>query len=284
VSATVSGSVRSLWRYPVKSMLGERLESCEVSERGFAGDRAYAAVDVESGRIASAKNPRKWAKLFDCRSRLDGASGGVRIVLPNGTEILAEDPGAAGALSHALGRAVTLQTRAPARPVIEELWPDGDPGGRDVTDEVIARGSPEGTFFDYGAVHLVTTATLERLGELHPAGRFDERRFRPNLVVAVGDGQSGFVENGWVGKTLAIGDGVRLAVTDPCPRCVMATLAQEDLPADPGILRTAARHNSLFGGEGRGPDGAYPATVGVYARVIAGGQIHRGDAVRIVAG
>jgi uncharacterized protein len=130
----------------------------------------------------------------------------------------------------------------------------------------------------------VTTATLERLAELYPAGRFDERRFRPNVVVAVGDGQRGFVENGWVGKILAIGDSVRLAVTDPCPRCVMTTLAQEDLPADPGILRTAARHNSLVGGEGRGPDGAYAASVGVYARVVSGGTLRRGDIVRLIGG
>lgn len=281
MGATPSGSVRSLWRYPVKSLLGERLDSCEVSERGFAGDRVYAAVDIESGRIASAKNPRKWVKLFDCRAEFDGVSGSVRIVLPGGSEVRAEDPASAGVLSRVLGREVSLETRAPARPVLEELWLDGGPEGRDVTDETIARGSPEGTFFDYAAVHLVTTATLERLAELYPGGHFDERRFRPNLVIAVGDGQRGFVENGWIGKTLAIGDAVRLAVTDPCPRCVMATLAQEDLPVDPGILRTAARHNSLIGGEGRGPDGAYPATVGVYARVVAGGTVRRGDRVWI---
>jgi uncharacterized protein len=283
MAAAAAGSVQSLWRYPVKSMLGEELDSCDVTERGLGGDRAYALVDEEDGKVASAKNPRKWAKLFECRGQLDGASGGVRIALPGGAEILAEDPDAAAALSRVLGRAVTLETRAPARPVLEELWLDGAPDGRAVTDEIIARGSPAGTFFDYGAVHLVTTATLERLAELYPTGRFDERRFRPNLVVAVGDGQRGFIENTWVGKTLAIGDAVRLAVTDPCPRCVMATLAQEDLPADPGILRTAARHNSLVGGEGRGPEGAYPATVGVYARVVAGGTVRRGDPVRVVA-
>jgi hypothetical protein len=151
-----------------------------------------------------------------------------------------------------------------------------------VTDEPIAQGSPPGTFFDYAVVHVVTTATLARLSELYPQGRFDPRRFRPNVLVDVGSEETGFVENGWIGRTLAIGDSVRLAVTDPCPRCVMTTLAQENLPADPGILRTAARHNSMIGGEARGPEGAYPASVGVYARVVSGGTVRRGDPVRII--
>ena len=102
-------------------------------------------------------------------------------------------------------------------------------------------------------------------------------------LVSVADGQAGFVENGWIGKTLALGDSVRLRVTDPCPRCVMTTLAQEELPADAGILRTAARHNPVVGGEGRGPDGAYPASVGVYASVVAGGTVRRGDTVRLIS-
>ena len=104
----------------------------------------------------------------------------------------------------------------------------------------------------------------------------------PSLLVSAGDGESGFLENRWVGRTLAIGGAVRLAVTDPCPRCVMATLALEDLPADPAILRTAARHNRVVGGEGRGREGVYAASVGVYARVLSGGAVRRGDPVRML--
>lgn len=96
---------------------------------------------------------------------------------------------------------------------------------------------PSGTFFDLAPVHLVTTATINRLRELAPQSRFEVRRFRPNLVVESPTGASGFVENDWIGRTLAIGDEVRLNITGPCPRCVMTTLAQGDLPKDPGILR-----------------------------------------------
>jgi uncharacterized protein YcbX len=277
-----AGSVQSLWRYPVKSMLGEELEACEVTERGFRGDRAYALVDAEDGKVASTKNPRKWARLFECRARFFDEGSELRITLPDGATVSAGDPAAADLLSGVLGRKATLRTSVAGPPVIEELWLDGAPDGRAVTDETIARGSPAGTFFDYSVVHLVTTGTLTRLAELYPAGRFDVRRFRPNLVVSTADdGAAEFVENDWIGKTVAIGDSVRLAVTDPCARCVMTTLAQEDLPADPGILRTAARHNSLVGGDGRGPEGVYPASVGVYAKVLSGGVVRRGDSVRL---
>ena len=278
---TAPGSVRGLWRYPVKSMLGEELHACELTPRGFVGDRAYALVDAEDGKVASAKNPRKWAKLFECRAEFLEGSGAVRITLPDGTAISTDDPAAAERLSGLLGRTASLETSAPSAPVLEELWLDGSPDGRAVTDETFAKGSPPGTFFDYGVVHLVTTATLDRLSELYPAGRFDPRRFRPNVLVDA-DGDSGFVENAWIGKTVAIGDDVRIRVTDPCPRCVMTTLAQEDLPADPGILRTAARHNRMVGGEGRGPDGVYAASIGVYGAVARGGIVRRGDPIRVL--
>jgi uncharacterized protein YcbX len=261
-------------------MLGEEVSTCRVGERGFTGDRAYALVDND-GKVASAKNPRKWARLFECRARYDDAGGEVTITLPAGRTVHAGDAEAEAALSRLFDRDVVFQRSASKPPVLEELWLDGAPDGRDVTDETIARGSPAGTFFDYAVVHLVTTATLGRLAELYPEGRFDQRRFRPNIVVAT-NGGVGFVENDWVGKTLAVGDEVRLAVTDPCPRCVMSTLAVEDLPADPGILRTAARHNSRVGGEGRGAGGKYPASVGVYARVLAEGVVREGDPVRVV--
>ena len=107
----------------------------------------------------------------------------------------------------------------------------------------------------------------QRLRDLYPAGRFEVRRFRPNLVVSADGSERGFVENAWVGKTLRVGDEVRLKVTGACPRRVMTTLAQADLPRDTGILRTAARHNNV--------------SVGVYASVVRGGVCRRGDVVSL---
>jgi uncharacterized protein YcbX len=139
--------------------------------------------------------------------------------------------------------------------------------GLDYRDTVTEWELPAGTFFDLAVVHLLTTATIERLRALYPEGRFEVRRFRPNIVVATGSDQQGFVENDWIGRTLAIGDEVRLRITGPCPRCVMITLPQGDLPKDAGILRTAAQNNQ--------------ATVGVYADVVKGGTIRRGDDVTL---
>jgi uncharacterized protein YcbX len=272
MSPTVLGSIVSLWRYPVKSMLGEELNATEVTKRGLLGDRAYALVDSADGKVASAKNPRKWPHLFDCRAALaDIPRAGVkappvRITLPDGTTVNSEQPGLNQIFSKVLKREVKLFALPDVRTATaEEYWPDIE--GLDHRDTVTDFGLPEGTFFDCALVHLLTTATLDRLRGLYPDGRFEVRRFRPNIVVETASGNRDFVENAWIAQVLAIGDSVRLSVTGPCPRCVMTTLPQSDLPNDMGILRTAAQHNR--------------ANVGIYASVLEGGTVHRGDSVRL---
>ncbi len=265
------GSVVSLWRYPVKSMMGEELNATEVTERGLLGDRAYALIDSSDGKVASAKNPRKWPRLFDFRAtfieppRAAGKVPAVRIAFPDGATATSEEGDLHQLLSKALNRKVILGAAQRAAVTAEEYWPDIE--GLDHRDTVTDFTLPEETFFDCAMVHLLTTATLDRLRALYPRGRFEVRRFRPNIVVHMGSDETNFAENAWVGHALAIGDSVRLSITSPCGRCVMTTLAQGDLPRDPGILRTAAQHNQV--------------NVGVYAAVTRGGTIRRGDSVRI---
>jgi MOSC domain-containing protein len=267
---TAFGSVASLWRYPVKSMMGEELNATEVTERGLLGDRAYALLDSSDGKAATAKNPRKWPRLFDFRAafieppRAAAKVPPVRIALPDGATVTSDQGGVNRILSDALNRKVTLSAAGRGPVNAEEYWPDME--GLDHRDTVTDFTLPEGTFFDCAVVHLLTTATLDRLRELYPQGRFEVRRFRPNIVVQLGSGEKSFAENAWVRRTLVIGDEVRLSVTGPCARCVMTTLSQGDLPRDPGILRTAAQHNQV--------------NVGVYAAVLRGGTIRRGDPVR----
>ena len=270
-----TASVVGLWRYPVKSMMGEELNASEVTERGLLGDRQFAVVDRSTGKVGGAKNPRKWGNFFDFRaSYVEPPTSGarippVRMTLPDGTAVTSEQEDVAQVLSRAFGRDVTLEeARADERSsgaTAEEYWPDMP--GLDYRNTLTDFELPAGTFFDIAVVHVLTTATIDRLRELYPQGRFEIRRFRPNIVVSTGAEDRGFVENDWIGHKVSIGDYVRLAITEPCPRCVMITLPQGDLPKDSGILRTAAQHNQV--------------NVGVYASVVGTGTVRRGDSVTL---
>jgi uncharacterized protein YcbX len=146
----------------------------------------------------------------------------------------------------------------------EGYWPDYD--WLPARDQVFDFPLPTGTFFDCAVVHLVTTATLDRLRALSPASRFEVPRFRPNFVIEPANGSAGFIENDWVGRTLTLG-GVQLRIDRPCERCVMTTLSQGSLPKDPVVLRTLVQNNG--------------GNVGVYASVVRGGQVRRGDNVEL---
>jgi uncharacterized protein len=274
-TTTAAGTVVSIWRYPVKSMLGEELNSSYVTERGLIGDRAYALIDQETGKVASAKNPRKWGKLFDFRAAFIDTPQvaenipAVRITFPDGTQIFSSDQDCIDCnLSSVLGREVRLMRATNLeKPSYEEYWPDieGLAQREKVTDEAM----PPETFFDIAVIHILTTSTIDHLRELYPEGRFEVRRFRPNIVVesTSKEKKKDFIENLWVGKKLMIGEDIVLRVIGPCTRCVMITLPQGDLPKDLGILRTVAQYNRV--------------TAGVYATVHGGGTIRRRDLVRL---
>jgi len=272
----------SVWRYPVKSMAGEELDAVEVTERGLNGDRVYALVDAATKKVGSAKSVKRFGDLLRCRAefvsppQLDARAPAVRIMLPDGAVLQSDQPGAAAALAAAFGPQLSLASTAPEGLMLE--FAAGTLGGKhaETTELPVSGAAPPGTLFDYASVHVLTTATLRRLQEVYPEGQFAVQRFRPNLVVDCA-GESGFVENSWVGHTLSIGPELVLRVSIPCPRCVMTTLPRTDLPHDPGILRTAVQHNRLDLGE----LGDLPC-VGVYADVVKPGRIRRGDPVRLL--
>jgi uncharacterized protein YcbX len=288
------GTIAALWRFPVKSMLGEELDATEVSGSGLAGDRAYALIDATTGKVVSAKNPRLWPNMLGCRARfLEPPHMGedappVRITLPDGTSVTSDASDADTVLSGYVGREVRLARAAPADFTIDQYHPDVDgldpAGHRDAMVEArigsaffaeigLPSPVPDSSFFDLFPLSVLTTSTLERLRELAPHSRVDERRFRMNVIVAATD--SGFVENSWVDHHLAIGN-VGADVMLPDPRCVMTTLAQEDLPHDTNVLRTLARHNRIDVGD----DGLFPCA-GVYAVVTSPGTIRLGDQVTV---
>jgi uncharacterized protein YcbX len=262
------GSVASLWRYPVKSMLGEELSAAQVTDRGICGDRAYALIDPESGRVVSAKNPRQWGNLFSFRaafvegSQPSASLPAARITMPDGASFSSDEPDIDARLSALLGKPVRLTSSVPAAARAQGYWPDynwlSDP------DTIFNFALPSGTFFDGATVHVLTTGTLNLLGSIARQSRFDVARFRPNFVIQLPDAGDAFMERDWVDRTLALGDEVRLKVTRPCFRCVMTTLSQGDLPKDPDVLRTIVQQNE--------------GNVGVYAAVVQGGRVRRGDA------
>jgi uncharacterized protein YcbX len=265
------GAVVSLWRYPVKSMQGQELDAADVTRGGLLGDRSFALVDTATGKVVSAKNPRKWPTMFGFQATfttppvLGNPLPPVLVSGPDGATVTSDDAHFADVLTSALGRPVTLATSAPSEPSLEEYWPDM--AELDHQETVTDEAMPPSTFFDLATVHILTTATLSRLQQLHPPGRFEVRRFRPNIVIRPANDDADFVESSWVGRKLSIGDEVVLEITDHTPRCVMTTLAQDDLPNDSEILRTAARYNDVH--------------VGVYAEVRRGGRVQRGDTLTL---
>jgi uncharacterized protein YcbX len=287
--AEVIGRVAAIHRYPVKSMLGEELHEAWTDERGLRGDRAYAVVDVETGSVASAKHPRHWERLLACRASFvtepedEGALPHVRIELPDGSSVTSDEPRVDGVLSDALGRSVRLEASARPESSYDDHWPDIEgvsPDGHrnSITREPIAPFAPAGTFFDMTAFHVVSSASLQALARLLPETHITAARFRPNFVIETDEGASGFVENGWVGRSLQLGPSLTMKLLLPTMRCVMTTLAQEglSLPSAPEVLKALVRENLITV-----PDGKRYPCLGVYGslarKVSMGGHVQRGD-------
>lgn len=279
----------------MKSMGGERLEQAELSARGIAGDRAYALVDAETGKVVSAKSVKRFPGILHCRAEFVEPPGPAhsppaRIFLPNAPAVTTDSPDAERILSEHFKRDVTIARSAPDdftidmyHPDIEGFTPEDRRGV--VMDQKLGAaffvelGTPSpvaaGLFFDLFPISVVTNSSLNRLNQLQPQSCFDERRFRMNIVINAT--ASGFVENNWVGRVLKLGETVKLRVVIPDPRCVMTSLAQADLPHDPDILRGVARHNMIpvaTAGD--------RACVGVYAVVEAPGVVRTGDLVTLI--
>ncbi|CAG1022221.1 hypothetical protein DOJK_01530 [Patescibacteria group bacterium] len=272
--------ISTLWRYPVKSMMGEELNGTQITTAGVLGDRAFALIDTTNDKVISAKNPKKWPNFFDFHAAytapLTDGKQTVWIQLPNGEVLNSAQTDINDKLSASLGASVKLSTQAPDSAKLEQYWPEYEGENNEISNEAVAGDAPQGSFFDYAALHLITTSSMEAMQKLYPEGRFEVRRFRPNIVVDT-TGLEGFVENDWVGKTLRLGDTVRIRISDPCPRCVMPTLAQGDLPQDSGILRNAVAKNKPFVPFA----GKELPSVGVYAQVIQAGWVKRGDTITI---
>lgn len=260
------GSVTSLWRFPVKSMQGETLAEGRLGVRGLGGDRRYAVVNPETGKVLTAK---RYGELLMASARTE-PTGAVVIALPDGTELAADDPAISSALSQWLDQPCRL-AEVPAGDGAAEFEMSFD--AEQPEHDLFSWPVMAGTFLDLAAVHLLTSASLDTARRLHPGGDWDVRRFRPTVLVDVdpselgngpagGQDPAGFVEDTWVDSQVRLGQAV-LSVFLPTVRCPMPSRLQPGLPRDLGVARTLHDHHEN--------------NLGVYASVTTPGVVAVGD-------
>jgi uncharacterized protein YcbX len=261
-------------------MLGEELDQAALDTRGVVGDRAYALIDDETGKVVSIKRPKRWGRMFEFAAATH--DGAVEVRFPDGSATAIDDASMPVRLSAFFGRSVSVASTPSPNATFDEVWmrelkngidPIG-PSRIEDGEEMIDNGqwmNANGNFSNGGPIHIVTTSTTRHFGQLAPDSRFTPKRFRPNIVIET-DGD-GFVENEWTGRRLTIG-AVSMTVLVPTPRCVMTTLHQGEDPADREVLRAIAQHNTVDIGIG-----VFPC-LGVYA-ASAAGQIRVGDTVTV---
>jgi len=274
------GVVKELYRYPVKSLLGEHLNQFDASTGGVIGDRAWALIDETDGRVMSAKKFRSMLGLRAAYASPPAADSTVapRITLPGGRALFADDPAIAATLSGVFERKVALARIEPAQKPKAGIDPAtifGDVGVKRIFPELDEATMPPefklmgGTFFDSATIHVITTGTLAHMRMLTGDGAvIDARRFRPNIVIETPPEATGFVEDGWLNGHLEVGESLRVVAMQPALRCVMTTHPQEDLPRDLRVLRAAAEHHQ--------------AKVGVFAAIGYAGSVRVGDSVWLV--
>ncbi|MFN8177758.1 MAG: MOSC N-terminal beta barrel domain-containing protein [bacterium] len=249
--------VAELWRYPVKSLAGERLAAVMLAAGGVDGDRAWGILDRGDGRILTG---RREPRLLFAASRL-GPDGFPRVTLPDGRELAGLGPATDAALSAWLGKPVTLVAAAESDAARAEYFEDAT----DDTSRAIEWTMPRGRFVDGYPVLVMTTAGLRSGTAAHAAGAWDVRRFRPNVLIEL-DGED-WLEDAWLGRVLHAGSA-EIAPRRPCIRCTMVTRAQPGLAKDVDIYKAVCR---THGGH-----------AGVWSEVAQPGSLAEGDAVELV--
>ena len=274
-------SVTNIYRYPVKSMMGEALSEADLGEAGIAGDRGWAVRDEKRGGIRGGKKIPQLMTL----SAQSGAAAPL-ITAPDGDSASSSSEGINEWLSGKLNHPVTLWPLLPADQL--DHYRRGAPDTEDFEqelravfgrlpdeplpdlagfEELLEFESPPGTYFDAFPISIMSQQSLNTMNELEGESQFDVRRFRPNLLVDIPDTDHPFPEQAWIGKTLSIGS-VTLKIDMTCPRCAMTTHGFDDLPQDAQIMRKLVANSE--------------GNLGIYASVVQAGSVTAGDSVSVM--
>ena len=276
------GTIREIWRYPVKGMAGERLDAASLGDMGLAGDRTWALRDTARKEIQSCKF-RPELLLCAARAR-PGVEGQIDVTFPDGAVVGSDDPAIHARLSALVHHGSTLEALRPAtdqafyrrHKLDDHTWLDElkatfirEPGEplpdfSKIPPPLVDFVSIPGTFFLVTPLHVVTTATLAALKARNAGADWDRRRFRPNFLIETLPGKAGFVEQDWVGKRLVFGDAT-VECAGATPRCGAVTRAQPGFGADKSILRTVVKEADQ--------------NVGIYGLVSGTSEVRAGDPV-----
>ena len=276
-----NSSVITIYRYPVKSMMGEALSEAVIGEAGIAGDRGWAVRDERRGGIRGGK---KIPQLMALTAQSGPAA--PLITAPDGDSASASSEGINEWLSDKLNHPVTLWPLLPAHQL--DHYRRGAPDTEDFEqelravfgrlpdeplpdltgfEELLEFESPPGTYFDAFSLSIISQQSLTTMNQLDGDSLFDVRRFRPNLLMDIPDSDHPFPEQAWVGKTLSIGS-VKLKIDSTCPRCSMTTHGFDDLPQDAHIMRALVANSG--------------GNLGIYASVLQAGKVSDGDLVSVM--
>ena len=276
-----AASVTHIYRYPVKSMMGETLREADIGEAGIPGDRGWAVRDEKRGGIRGGKKIPQLMTL----SAQSGAAAPL-ITAPDGDSASASTEGINEWLSGKLNHPVTLWPLLPADQL--DHYRRGAPDTEDFEqelravfgrlpdeplpdlagfEELLEFESPPGTYFDAFPISIMSQQSLSTMNQLEGESRFDVRRFRPNLLVDIPDTDHPFPEQAWVGKTLSIGSA-KLKIEMTCPRCSMTTHGFDDLPQDAQIMRKLVANSA--------------GNLGIYASILEAGTVSSGDFVSMI--
>ncbi|MDE0603604.1 MAG: MOSC domain-containing protein [bacterium] len=271
-------SIAELWRYPIKSMGGERVESLELRVSAIVGDRRWAVRNTETGKIASAKRPRPYGQLLDWSANTH-ADGSVNVTGPAGREFTAGSSELDAVLTEALGEPVqVVEVEEGREETYGSEWPEipGTVLSDMEIDLTVAALTEKTSFVDASAVHIIVNQSMAHLASQLDGVKLGVERFRPNVVIDAHDdiGSGEFADLAWKDLDVKIGD-LELRIGDATPRCVMTTLAQpgyEQARSVLQVLAAIARKEFDFGPF---------ACFGTNAEVTAAGTIQVGDTLTL---